>query len=87
MHSLLGVVSHIFNPSTWEVEASRSLSSKPAGLYRELQNSQIAIQRLSSICLSVIPIMIREPVGRQVGFIAVVRGTGLVTLCHLLSEL
>jgi hypothetical protein len=33
------VVAHAFNPSTWEAEAGRFLSSKP-GLQSEFQDSQ-----------------------------------------------
>jgi hypothetical protein len=29
-HVVLGVVAHAFNPSTWEAEAGRFLSSRPA---------------------------------------------------------
>jgi hypothetical protein len=34
------VVVHIFNPSTWEAEAGRFLSSRPPGLQSEFQDSQ-----------------------------------------------
>jgi hypothetical protein len=33
------VVAHAFNPSTWEAEAGRFLSSRPAGLQSEFQDS------------------------------------------------
>jgi hypothetical protein len=35
-----GVVGHAFNPSTWEAEAGRFLSSRPADLQSEFQDSQ-----------------------------------------------
>jgi hypothetical protein len=35
-----GVVAHAFNPSTWEAEAGGFLSSRPAGLQNEFQDSQ-----------------------------------------------
>jgi hypothetical protein len=34
------VVAHTFNPSTWEAEAGGCLSSRPAGLQSEFQDSQ-----------------------------------------------
>jgi hypothetical protein len=34
------VVAHVFNPSTWEAEAGRFLSSRPAWLQSEFQDSQ-----------------------------------------------
>ena len=34
------VVAHPFNPSTWEAEAGGFLSSRPAGLQSEFQDSQ-----------------------------------------------
>jgi hypothetical protein len=34
------VVMHAFNPSTWEAEAGRSLSSRPAWSQSEFQDSQ-----------------------------------------------
>jgi hypothetical protein len=36
----LGVVAHAFNPSTWEAEAGGFLSSRPAWLQSEFQDSQ-----------------------------------------------
>jgi hypothetical protein len=33
-------VAHAFNPSTWEAEAGRFLSMRPAGLQSEFQDSQ-----------------------------------------------
>jgi hypothetical protein len=36
----LGMVAHTFNPSTWEAEAGRFLSSRPACLQSEFQDSQ-----------------------------------------------
>jgi hypothetical protein len=35
-----GVVAHVFNPSTREAEAGGFLSSRPAGLQSEFQDSQ-----------------------------------------------
>jgi hypothetical protein len=35
-----GVVAHIFNPSTWEAEAGRFLSSRPVWIQSEFQDSQ-----------------------------------------------
>jgi hypothetical protein len=37
---LLGVVLHAFNPSTWEAEAGRFLSSSQPGLQSQFQDSQ-----------------------------------------------
>jgi hypothetical protein len=34
------VVAHAFNPSTWEAEAGRFLSSRQPGLQSEFQDSQ-----------------------------------------------
>ena len=39
------LVVHTFNPSTWEAEAGRSLSSRPPGLHREFQDSQGYIEK------------------------------------------
>jgi hypothetical protein len=39
MEMRLGVVAHAFNPSTWEAEAERFLSSRPAWS-TEFQDSQ-----------------------------------------------
>jgi hypothetical protein len=41
------VVAHAFNPSTWEAEAGEFLSSKPAGLQSEFQDSQGYTEKLS----------------------------------------
>jgi hypothetical protein len=35
-----GMVAQTFNPSTWEAEADGFLSSSPAGLQSEFQDSQ-----------------------------------------------
>ena len=40
-----GVVAHIFNPSTLEAQAGRSLSSRPASAYRASCKTAKAIQR------------------------------------------
>jgi hypothetical protein len=40
VYSHRAVVAHAFNPSTWEAEAGGFLSSRPAGLQSEFQDSQ-----------------------------------------------
>jgi hypothetical protein len=40
------VVTHAFNPSTWEAESGRSLSSKASLVYRVSSRTARAIQRI-----------------------------------------
>jgi hypothetical protein len=40
-----GVVAHTFNPSTWEAEAGRFLSSRPAWSYKMSSRTARATQR------------------------------------------
>jgi hypothetical protein len=46
-HRSRAVVVHAFNPSTWEAEAGRFLSSRPAKVYKVSSRTARATQRNS----------------------------------------